>query len=26
VANPKFPEKLALKAYRDRVEKDKKRK
>nr|WP_319395743.1 hypothetical protein [uncultured Desulfobacter sp.] len=25
VANPKFPEKLALKAYRDRVEKDKKK-
>ena len=26
VANPKFPEKLALKAYRERVEKDKKKK
>lgn len=25
VANPKFPEKIALKAYRDRVEKDKKK-
>jgi len=25
VANPKFPEKLALKAYRDRVEKGKKK-